>query len=337
MIRAALILVLLAALLPGRTAAHALEPGYLDLSHFGGTQWRVTWRKPQVQGQPMPIDAILPDACTPRRGPDPTFDGRAFVTGWVAECPEGLGDGTIAIEGLEATRTDVLVRYTHGTETAPQTQRLTPDAPAFTVPPPQGPLARFAGYFGLGVDHILGGLDHLLFVFALLLLIRRAGPLLAAITSFTVAHSVSLGATTLGWIVVPAPPVEAVVALSIVVLAAELAQPPGHGLRLTERFPWSVAFFFGLLHGLGFARALLELGLPEGDVPLALLAFNLGVEAGQLMFIAAILAAGLFLARLLRRGAPILAPGSTSLRASAYAIGTLASVWMIDRVAGFMT
>lgn len=189
MIRAALILVLLAAFLPGRTAAHALEPSYLELSHFGGTQWRVTWRKPQVQGQPMPIDAILPDSCTPQRGPDPTFDGRAFVTGWVAECREGLGSGTVAIEGLEATRTDVLVRYTHGAEATPQTQRLTPDAPAFTVPPPRGPLARFAGYFSLGVDHILGGLDHLLFVFALLLLIRRAGPLLAAITSFTVAHS----------------------------------------------------------------------------------------------------------------------------------------------------
>ena len=336
MIRAALILALLAALLPGRAAAHALEPGYLELMHFGGTEWRVTWRKPQVQGQPMPIDAVLPEGCTPRRGPAPAFDGRAFVAGWVADCPEGLGGGTIAIEGLEATRTDVLVRYTLAGEAAPQTRRLTPDAPAFAVPPPQGPLARFADYFRLGVDHILSGLDHLLFVFALLLLIRRAGPLLAAITSFTVAHSVSLGLATFGWIVVPAPPVEAIVALSIVVLAAELAQPPGQGLRLTERFPWTVALLFGLLHGLGFARALLELGLPEGDVPLALLAFNLGVEAGQLMFIAAVLAAGLFLSRLLRGGAPLLAPGSPSLRLTAYAIGTLASVWMIDRVAGFV-
>ena len=337
MIRAALILALLAALLPGRVAAHALEPGYLELTHFGGTEWSVTWRKPQVRGQPMAIDAVLPETCAPRRGPAPAFDGRAFVAGWVADCPEGLGGGTIAIEGLEATRTDVLVRYTLAGEAAPQTRRLTPDAPAFAVPPPLGPLARFADYFRLGVDHILSGLDHLLFVFALLLLIRRAGPLLAAITSFTVAHSVSLGLATFGWIVVPAPPVEAVVALSIVVLAAELAQPPGQGLRLTERFPWTVAFLFGLLHGLGFARALLELGLPEGDVPLALLAFNLGVEAGQLMFIAAVLAAGLFLARLLRGGAPILAPGSPSLRLTAYAIGTLASVWMIDRVAGFAT
>jgi hypothetical protein len=177
----------------------------------------------------------------------------------------------------------------------------------------------------------------LLFVFTLLLLIRRAGPLLAAITAFTVAHSVSLGAANLGWIIVPAPPVEAVIALSIVVLAAELAQPSGQGLRLTERFPWTVAFQFGLLQGLGFAIALLDIGLPEGDVPLALLAFNLGVEAGQLMFIAAVLAAGLVCARIRRGGAPILARGSPALRLTANAIGTLAAVWMVDRIAGFVT
>jgi hydrogenase/urease accessory protein HupE len=150
---------------------------------------------------------------------------------------------------------------------APQVARLTASETAFTIPPPMGPGAVFASYFGLGVDHILQGLDHLLFVFALLLLIRDARRLIGAVTAFTVAHSLSLGAASLGWIVVPAPPVEAIVALSIMVLAAELAQPPGQGLRLTERYPWSVAFAFGLLHGLGFARALLDLGLPEGDVP----------------------------------------------------------------------
>ena len=200
------------------------------------------------------------------------------------------------------------------------------------MPPAQGPLARAADYFRLGVDHILSGLDHLLFVFALLLIVRRIRPLVATITSFTVAHSISLGAATLGWIVVPAPPVEAIVALSIVILAVELAQPAGNGRRLTERYPWTVAFGFGLLHGLGFASALLDLGLPNSDVPLALLAFNVGVEAGQLMFIAAVLTAGLFLARLFRAAVPPLAPGSFGLRITAYAIGTLATVWMFERV-----
>lgn len=227
---------------------------------------------------------------------------------------------------------------------AAQTRRLTPDLPAFDIPPPQGRFARFTACFRLGVDHILAGLDHLLagldhllFVFTLLLLIRRPRPLIAAITAFTLAHSVSVGAATFGWIVVPDPPVEVIVALSIFILAAELAQPPCHGLRLTERCPWTVAFRFGLPHGLGFDRALIELGLPSGDVPLALVAFNLGVEAGQLLSIAIALAASLVLSRLMCASTPLLSPGHPGLRLTAYAIGTLATVWMLDRMAGFAT
>lgn len=331
-----LLLTLAPLLVVERAKAHELQPGYLELTPLAGVDWRVTWRKPQVQGQPMRIDAVLPETCAPRRGPDPTFDGRAFVTRWVATCPEGLEAGTIAIDGLGETRTDVLVRYQVDADAAPETQRLTPENLAFEIPPPQGVFARFTNYFGLGVDHILNGLDHLLFILALLLLIRKPGPLVAAITSFTIAHSVSLAAATLGWVVVPAPAVEAIVAFSIVVLATELARQPDTGLRLTERWPWTVAFLFGLLHGLGFASALLELGLPKSDIPLALLAFNLGVEAGQLMFVAATLAAGLFLSRLFQRPAGILPNGSQSLRMAAYAIGLMSAVWMWDRVSGFV-
>jgi hydrogenase/urease accessory protein HupE len=334
-IRALLLLACLAALCPGRVAAHALEPGFLELVPVGSADWQVTWRKPQVNGAPMPIDARLPAHCTPRQGGAPRFDGYGFVAAWTATCPGGIAGGTIAIEGLAETRTDVLVRYALAPDGAPQVARLTASETAFTIPPPMGPGAVFASYFGLGVDHILQGLDHLLFVFALLLLIRDARRLIGAVTAFTVAHSLSLGAASLGWIVVPAPPVEAIVALSIMVLAAELAQPPGQGLRLTERYPWSVAFAFGLLHGLGFARALLDLGLPEGDVPLALVSFNLGVEAGQLIFIAAILGAGTVLSRVLD-GRPILPPGSPRLRFSAYAIGTIAAYWMIGRIVVFV-
>lgn len=337
MTRVVVLLVLALMALPGRSEAHALEPGFLEIAHFAGDDWRVTWRKPQLQGRPMPIEAVLPEDCTPRRGPVPVFDGRAFVASWLASCAGGIGGGTISVEGLQDTQTDVLVRYTLSSGSAPQTRRLTPDAAAFVVPPPRTWRAAFADYFRLGVDHILGGLDHLLFVFALLLLVRRVRPLLLAITSFTIAHSVSLASATLGWIFVPGPPVEAIVALSIVILATDLAQPANRGLRLTERYPWTVSFGFGLLHGLGFARALVELGLPKGEVPLALLAFNLGVEAGQVAFICATLAAGLFLRHLFRAGAPLLATGSTGLRATAYAIGILATVWMLDRIAAFAT
>jgi HupE / UreJ protein len=160
-------------------------------------------------------------------------------------------------------------------------------------------------------------------------------PLIGAITAFTVAHSLSLAAATFGWIIVPPAPVEAMIALSILILAAELAQPPDHGLHLTERYPWAVSFSFGLLHGLGFASALLEIGLPQGDVPLALFAFNLGVEAGQLMFITAVLTTGLFLARLGVSRAPVLARGSLGLVVTTYGVGALAAYWMIERVAGF--
>jgi hypothetical protein len=332
----ALLLAVLVAVAPHRVAAHALEPGFLELQPIGGGDWRVTWRKPQVNGVPMAIDAVLPATCTPRRGPAPVFDGRAFLTGWIATCDGGLAAGEIRIEGLERTRTDVLVRYAPAPGAAPEAMRLTAASPAFTVPEDPGALGVFASYFALGVDHILKGIDHLLFVLMLLFLIRGWRRLLGAVTAFTVAHSLSLGAASLGLIVVPAPPVEAIVALSIAFLAAELLHPPGAEKRLTERYPWAVAFAFGLLHGLGFARALLEVGLPQGDVPLALLAFNLGVEAGQILFIAVVLALGAALARLYPAARAALAPGAPGLRAVAYGVGTLAAFWVVERVAGFV-
>lgn len=334
----ALLALCLMGFVPSAVRSHALEPGFLELAPYGPSQWRVTWRKPQVNGTPMAIEAELPENCAPRRGPAPVFDGRAFLAAWVATCDGGLAGGDVRIEGLEDTRTDVLVRYATAPDATPQTARLTAATPVFTVPQDPGALGIAASYFALGVDHILNGVDHLLFVLMLLLLVRDWRPLLAAVTSFTVAHSVSLGAASLGWIVVPAPPVEAIVALSIVFLAAELLRADRDHPGLAQRYPWTVAFAFGLLHGLGFARALLEVGLPEGDVPLALLTFNLGVEVGQILFIAIVLALGAALARLY----PVLsqklaAPGSLGLKTTAYGVGTLAAFWTVERVAGFIT
>ena len=332
---ALLLAVLLAGLAPARVSAHALEPAFLELQPIGQAEWRVTWRKPRVGGQPMEIEAVLPEGCTPRKGPTPAFDGRAFLSGWIATCERGLAGGEIRIEGLERTRTDVLVRYSlEGA--SPAATRLTAAAPAFTVPEDPGALGILASYATLGVDHILKGIDHLVFVLMLLLLIRDWRTLLGAATAFTAAHSLSLAAATLGWIIVPPPPVEAVIALSIAFLAAELLHPPGEEKRLTERYPWVVAFAFGLLHGLGFARALLDIGLPEGDVPLALLAFNLGVEAGQILFIAAVLALGVAVARFYPAVRAAFTPGALGLRTTAYAVGTLAAFWVVQRMAEFV-
>lgn len=320
----------------GAVSAHALQPGFLDISAMGGNAWRVYWKVPTAGAGMLPMEAVLPETCDTRRPEAMEFDGSAFSTVWVARCPDGLTGGTILIEGLERTQTDVLVRYeTTPGETA--SQRLTAATTSFTVPEPQGKLGILSTYFSLGVAHILQGVDHLMFVFALILLIRDRRQLFWSITAFTAAHSISLGAASLGWIIVPAPPVEAVVALSIMFLAAELLQPDRRsGLDLSRRLPWVVAFVFGLLHGLGFARALLDVGLPEGEVPLALFAFNLGVEAGQLMFVALVLAAGACLARLypwLVRS--LSTPRGTGLGVLGYAMGGIAAVWFIERVAVF--
>lgn len=315
---------------PASAYTHALDPGYLALEALGQDRWRVTWRMPDVNGRPMPIAAMLPDTCS-YNAPRPVFDGRAWTTAWVATCPGGLAGGEIEISGLDLTRTDTLVRY----ELEPgktQVHRLTAAEISFIVPEDTRTLDILGSYVALGMTHILEGVDHLLFVFALLLLIRGRGRLLWAITAFTVAHSFTLAAASLGWLNIPPPPVEAVIALSIVFLAYELTLPPEKRDWITERFPWIVSFAFGLIHGLGFAGALREIGLPEGDIPLALFAFNIGVELGQILFIALVLAVGVAAVRLY----PNLQARAWALtRFASYGIGSLAAFWVIERLVGF--
>lgn len=313
------------------TFAHALEPGYLELEAMGGDTWRAFWKKPAVGGAPMPIEAVLPDNCTPNRSGSPRFDGAAFVARWLTSCPGGLANGIIEIEGLDRTETDVLIRYELAAGQG-EAYRLTPEVTSFTVPEVPGQIEVAATYAGLGIEHILAGIDHLLFVLALLLLIRDFWRLVGAVTAFTVAHSLTLAAATLGWVVIPGPPVEAVIALSIMFLASELLKRRAGGeLRLSERVPWIVAFAFGLLHGLGFAGALLEIGLPRSDVPLALFAFNLGVEAGQLLFIGVVLSVWIVIRHLM----PRLTGSRSGLRIASYAIGGIAGFWFVERIAAF--
>ncbi len=329
-----IILILLTALSltgPRMAGAHALDPGYLELNAMGGADWRVSWRVPDIRGKPMDLSVSLPGGCSPEAGPAPVFDGRAWVSNWIANCPDGLQGGVIGIDGLELTRTDTLVHY----QTEPgrnQTRRLTSDEPAFTVPVDAGAMQVFRSYLGLGVTHILEGIDHLMFVFALILLVPGRRQLFWAVTAFTLAHSITLAAASLGVVNLPPPPVEAVIALSIVFLAYELALPRDRRDPLTMRAPWLVSFGFGLIHGLGFAGALREIGLPEGEIPMALLAFNLGVETGQLMFIAAVLA----IAEIGRRILPFVAAQERRIeRVASYAIGSLSAFWVIERLAAF--
>ena len=228
---------------------------------------------------------------------------------------------------MDAAFTDALLRV------APlgrpvQASRLTPTAAMIVVStvPDRWEVAR--SYFWLGVEHILTGYDHLLFVVALVLLLMRPWTVVRAATAFTVAHSLTLIGTTLGVIGLAQAPVEALIALSIIFLAVEIVKQDPARPRLSERLPWLVAFGFGLIHGFGFAGALREIGLPEGDVPVALLTFNLGVEAGQLLIIAAVIAV---IAVLKRIAQPAL---RTAVLAASYAIGITASFWFIQRLVG---
>jgi hydrogenase/urease accessory protein HupE len=241
-------------------------------------------------------------------------------------CDKPLAGSRILISGLEATQTDVLVRV-EGADGAVETERLTPAQPGFNVPARPSRLAVLWTYFQLGVEHILTGVDHLLFLLCLVLLVRDLRMLLATVTAFTVAHSITLAAATLGFVNVRSVPVEATIALSIVFLASELLRDPAQRSVITQYYPWLVAFSFGLLHGLGFAGALSEVGLPQGEIPLALFSFNLGVECGQLAFIATALSV-IYLARFALRHSPVWAP-----RVAAYAIGCIASYWVFERLA----
>ena len=233
----------------------------------------------------------------------------------------------MAVDGLQSTMTDALIRiaYLDGTT---EVVRLKADMPSHVVIGAQTSLDVAATYFWLGVDHILSGLDHLLFVLALMLLISDHWTLVKTITAFTLAHSLTLAGATLGFFSLPQAPVEATIALSIAFVASELVKMKPGERRLSEAHPWVVAFAFGLLHGFGFAGALNEIGLPQVDVPLALLTFNLGVEAGQLLFVAVMLLISKAM------NALISIPWSKIRVAAAYLIGTSATVWFLERFVG---
>jgi hydrogenase/urease accessory protein HupE len=206
-----------------------------------------------------------------------------------------------------------------------------PSRPWVEIAAAPGLLAVIGAYVQHGIEHILFGFDHLLFVLALILIVRSRRALLWTITAFTLAHSITLSLATLGVVHVPGPPVEAMIAVSIMLLACEIVRLRRGQISLTSRWPWIVAFSFGLLHGFGFASALTDIGLPQGDIPLALFSFNIGVEIGQLMFIGVVLAT---LACLKRIGIPE-AITRAATPVATYAIGSTAAFWFVGRIAGF--
>jgi len=321
----------------GIVQAHEVRPGYLQIRQVDASTYDLLWKIPAKGDRRLGLYVRLPGYCRNSEATS-SFAGGAYIERWRAACDGGLEDGTIAIDGLAATRTDVLARveYSKGRT---QTVRLTPSQPEFKVMGTAGPAAVVRTYFKLGVEHILLGFDHLLFVLALLFLVEGWRRLVATITAFTMAHSLTLAAATFGWVQVPQAPVEAVIALSIMFVAVEILHRQKGKTGIATRKPWIVAFIFGLLHGLGFAGALREVGLPDDAIPLALAFFNVGVEAGQLLFVATVFLLFQLFGRLMNRHGAIAErpslPGAAVTRPASYVIGTLAAFWLIERTYGF--
>ena len=323
--------VVLSGLYPGMQAsADEIRPALLDIKEQNTGLFAVTWKIPTRGNQVLAITPRLPESLELLGSPTvQDVQGARIEQATYKNNGGPLAGQRIVIDGLTAVQTDVflLVQLQDGTQ---HSAILRPASPAFTIPLQASKLAVAGDYWRLGTIHILEGVDHLLFVLALLLIVNGIGQLLKAVTAFTVAHSITLALSTLGAIHVPPAPTEAIIALSILFLATEIIHKREGQIGLTERYPWVIAFIFGLFHGLGFAGALSEIGVPQHEVPLALLMFNVGVETGQLLFIGAVLA----LLEMLRRIALPLPQGAWRL--VPYAIGGIAAFWTIDRVASFI-
>jgi hydrogenase/urease accessory protein HupE len=338
MTRFAIVLGVLGALIGHPAQSDEMRPGYLELRQTASDTYSLLFKIP-ARGEDLrlAIYVNLPEGTNDVTPPRAGFNGGAYTERRTIKRSAGLAGQVISIEGLSTTSTDVLVRI-ESLGGATQTERLSPTKTTFVVQAVPGAWEVAATYLHLGVEHILFGFDHLLFVLALVLLVRDWRRVAITVTAFTVAHSITLSAATLGLVNVPGPPLEAAIALSIVLVAVEIVNARRGTPSFAARWPWIVAFCFGLLHGFGFAGALAEVGLPQHAIPVALLFFNLGVEIGQLFFVAVVVAAIELSRRALAlRFKPDLVQRTVDRvdMTTAYAIGTVAAFWLIERTSAF--
>lgn len=319
------LLVLLMAHMPV-AHAHEIRPAYLQIDEIGPGRYQLLWRTPVLSGMRLPVVLRLPDQIRDVTEPatqelsDSLVERQVFDAG-----AHGMAGKRIEFVGLQATITDVLVRV-QMLDGKHSTTLVRPSEPWVDIATSQGPLAVAGAYLAHGIEHILLGVDHLLFVLGLMLLVNNRWMLVKTITAFTVAHSITLALATFGYASIPVPPLNAAIALSILFLGPEIIRAWRGGTSLTIRQPWIVAFAFGLLHGFGFASGLTQMGLPQNEIPLALLSFNIGVELGQLGFVALVL--------LLEKSFKVLQirwPHAIEL-SPAFAVGGLGAFWTIDRL-----
>jgi hydrogenase/urease accessory protein HupE len=306
--------------------ADELKPAYAELTQQTDELWRVVWKTSEQSILGRSGKLVLPKSCMEVEQVSTRRARGNLIRTSMLNCGAEFWGQNIAILGLERTNTDALIRVS--ALSGQQTLRLTPRQPFAVLVQPKGSEIRnvAAAYTVLGVEHILQGYDHLLFVIAMVMLVSGWKRIAWTITAFTLAHSITLIGTTFGYLSLPQRPVEAIIALSIVFLAVELVKRRAGQKRLSEAYPWLVAFLFGLLHGFGFAGALAEIGLPDTDVPLALFTFNVGVELGQLAVVGITIGVIFLLRRLL--------PNTIEQfkTCCGYFIGITSTYWLIERV-----
>jgi hydrogenase/urease accessory protein HupE len=321
------LLLFLIMLMPLYTAAHEIRPAYLQIIQVDEFTYEVYWKVPSMGDAVPKIQPVFPESFSLEATKAPNQIPGSVIYYFQMTSDEGLQGQRIFIQGLNKTLIDVLVTvaYLNGEKA---TLLLQADKDSGILPGETKVSDVIQTYTVLGIEHILLGIDHLLFVLALIMITKGKWRILKTITSFTLAHSITLSLAALGLVKFPGPPVEAVIALSIVFLAMEILKNLKGEATLTSKKPWIVAFTFGLLHGFGFAGALSDIGLPQTEIPLALAFFNIGVELGQIIFVMVMLLL-IYLLNFKKHW-----PGYLR-KAPAYAIGSLAAFWMIQRLVGF--
>jgi hypothetical protein len=331
------LLILFLVLAATAAQAHDARPNYVQVTETELNTFSVMWKVPaSVPGGALPYPT-LPADCTAQRQPAWHLAGAEYLGQQVFRCEAGLSGRTVGIAFPTinpSLSTLYKIRLANGEE---HLRILKPSQLEWTVPDAEDRFSVATQYTRLGIEHIWIGIDHLLFVACLLFIARTRRRLLITITGFTVAHSITLALSALNLVRIPTPPVEAMIGLSVLFMAWEIAK--GNQDSLTHRYPVAVSASFGLLHGFGFAAVLRDIGLPQTELPTALLFFNVGVEIGQVLFVLALLI-GFFVmrpvfVRLLRSARDNEVHWTSLTTPASYVIGTMASLWMFERVAGF--
>ena len=308
--------------------AHEVRPAYFSITQQSEDTYQIVWKVPALGTGIPKIFPVLPNNWEIIDEQSNLLPGNLRRT-YLVKIKKGLEGNILQFDGLNKTLIEVLVSIKKS-DGIQYSSRIKPSNPSYLIPVTPDRFSVIKTYLLLGFEHILLGIDHLLFVLALLLLTKGFRRIVKTITAFTIAHSITLSFAALGFVGLPSAPVEAVIALSIVFLAVELVHYLNGRKGLTVRYPWVVAFTFGLLHGFGFAGALVNLGLPQTDIPLSLLFFNIGVELGQLAFVIAAIGV-IWLLGKIKFNWP-----NWVEKVPPYAIGSLASFWMIERIVGFI-